>query len=582
MSRGGRKPRNRANPALQPVAGWRRSSVVGLMAVGAVLLLGRAFELQVTDREFLQSEGAKRSVRTIEIPAYRGAIRDRSGEPLALSAPVDSVWAVPGELLAAGEYIAPLARLLDTTPAALRSELEGRTGRQFVWLKRHLPPAEAARVTALGAPGVFATREYRRYYPSGEIAAQIVGITNIDGRGIEGMEAAHDAMLSGRAGSRRVVRARDGRVVEEFGDMKPAHPGEDLRLSIDLRMQYLAHRELKAAVQRHDAKGGMVVVADAITGEVLAMASQPGFNPNRRDSMPPGAMRNRVITDIFEPGSSIKPLLVAQALDIGAISPDMRIDTGNGLMRVGRLTVRDVSRYGEVDLARMLHKSSNVGAVKIGLELGPEGVYNGYQRFGIGEPLYSGFPGESTGVFRFWMDWGQIGTATASYGYGLSLSALHLVRAYAAIANGGLMPHMRLTSAEAPVPPQRAVSRDAADRVRRMLAGVVSIDGTGLRAAVPGYTVAGKTGTVRKIGESGYEANRHQSLFIGMLPAEQPRLVGLVMIDEPRSGAYYGGEVAAPVFSAVMQGAAHWLQLPPEQHTPGVTTAATPPRGPNT
>lgn len=570
----------RSNPALRPAAAWRRYLVVSLMVVGATALLGRAWELQVTDREFLQNEGAKRALRTVEVPAYRGVIRDRNGEPLALSAPVDSVWAVPADLLAAEDYLVPLARLLDMPAARLRQDLESRRGRQFVWLKRHLPPAEAERVTALRAPGVFTTREYRRYYPAGEITAQLVGLTNIDGRGIEGMEAAHDAVLAGRPGARRVLRARDGRVVEAVGELKAAEPGEDLVLSIDLRMQYLAYRELKAAVQRHDAKGGMVVIADARTGELLAMASQPGFNPNRREGMPAGAMRNRVITDVFEPGSIIKPLLVAQGLETGHISADTRIDTGNGLMRVGRLMVRDVGRYGEVDLARMLHKSSNVGAVKIGLEMGPETVYAGYQRFGIGEPLYVGFPGEATGVYRFWMDWGEIGTATAAYGYGMSLSALHLVRAYAALANEGLMPQLRLTAAEAPVPPQRAVSALTAQRVLRMLAGVVSIDGTGLRAAVPGYTVAGKTGTVRKIGEGGYQADRHQSLFVGMLPADRPRLVGLVMIDEPRSGAYYGGEVAAPVFSAVMQGAAHWMQLAPQALPRGVTTAAADSRDP--
>lgn len=554
------------NHRVQPVAPWRRVVALGILGLGALAVTGRAFQLQVLENDFLAREGAKRHVRTVSLPGHRGAIRDRRGEPLALSAPVDSVWAVPSELLAAPEYLAAVAKVLKLTPRDLTKYLTDRATRQFVYLHRQLPPDEAQRVLAIKAPGVFANREYRRYYPAGEVAGQLVGFTDLDGKGQEGMESAHDSELRGTEGSRRVIRDAKGRIVEDTADEVPATAGGDLRLSIDLRLQYLAYRELKATVQNQKAKGGLVVVADARSGEVLAIASQPGFNPNNPDERLPSNMRNRAIVDTFEPGSTVKPLLVAQALDIGAYRPNAHIDTGPGWFQVGRLTVRDIHPEGDVDLAVLLAKSSNVGAAKIGLAMGAENVWSGYQKFGLGEPVHSGFPGESSPLLRPYGQWGTIATATASYGYGLSLNALHLVRAYCALANDGLMPQLRLTSGEAAEPPQRAVSRETARELRTMLEAVVTRDGTGIRAAIPGYKVAGKTGTVRKVSESGgYADDRHQSVFIGMVPADHPRLVGLVMIDEPGAGQYYGGVVAAPVFSTVMQGALRLLQIPPEE-----------------
>lgn len=565
--------RARRKPQVKTVPPWRRHSVTALIVAASTLLALRAFDLQVLDRAFLENESAKRALRHVEIPAHRGAIRDRNGEPLAVSAPVESIWVVPGDLLAAPDYLAPLANLLDRDVESLRAELAARSERRFYWLERHLSPAKARRIKALEAPGVASAREYRRFYPTGEIAAHLVGLTNIDGKGLEGFEAAANDALSGRPGKRRVVRARDGRVVDAGVELKPARPGQEIRLSIDLRLQYLAHRELKAAVQRHGAAGGMVLVADVQTGDILAMTNAPGFNPNDRENIREARMRNRAVADLFEPGSTVKPLLVAHALDAGLVAPNATYDTGDGWTQVGRLTVQDVSAYGVVDLARLLQKSSNVGAAKLGLDIGAEAVFTAYQRFGFGQPLYFDFPGSRPGLLRFWRDWGEVTTATAAYGYGVSTSAVHLLRAYAALARDGEMPGLRLRADQPVMPPERVISADVARRVRRMLEGVVSEAGTAPQAAVPGFRVAGKTGTVRKVGAGGYAEDRHQGLFVGMLPAEDPRLVGLVMIDEPTRGEYYGGATAGPVFSRVMQGAAHWMQLAPRAPSaPGFTT----------
>lgn len=554
------------------VASWRLSAVLGVLALGAGIVLARAFELQVVQRDFLTAEGNKRALRTVTVPAHRGAIRDRRGEPLALSAPVESLWVIPAELLAAPEYLPALSKLLGFGSGELRKFLRERKDRHFVYLRRHQSPDEARRVLALKAPGVFSQREYRRYYPAGEVAGHVVGFTNVDGRGQEGMEAAQDAFLRGKAGARRVVRDRSGRIVEESGDFEPTQPGRDLALTLDLRLQYVAYRELKAAVRDHHARGGLIVVLDAQSGEILAMANQPGYNPNRPDDRDSSGLRNRAVTDLFEPGSTVKPLLVATALELGRYRPDSRIDTDPGYFKVGSLTVRDKHPNGELSLARLLSRSSNVGAARIGLALGPEALWGGYQKFGLGDPVASGYPGEAIGVLRDPGQWGQIATATASYGYGLSVNALQLARAYAALANDGLLPALRLVLGAAPVPPQRAVSAKVARQVRRLMEEVTIGEGTGVRASVPGYRVSGKTGTVRKPIAGGYAEDRHQSVFIGMVPAEQPRLVGLVMIDEPGRELYYGGQVAGPVFSRVMQAAVRQLQLAPDG-VPVTTTA---------
>ncbi len=552
--------------APQPVAAWRRWFVLGLLAAGALAVVSRAFYLQVMTREFLVTEGDKRHIRTLNLAGLRGAVLDRNGNALALSAPVDSLWAVPEDLLtpAAEPYRVALAEMLGKTPELLEQFLrkQAAADRRFVYLLKTQNPDIISRILKLKAPGVFAERGYSRYYPSGEVVGQVVGFCGLEGHGLEGLEKAFDEALTGEPGFRRVIRSRDGKVVEDTGTEKLARAGTDLKLTLDLRVQYLAYRELTAAVERNKAQGGMIVIAEVKTGDILAVAALPAYNPNNPEDRKSG-LRNRAITDRLEPGSTIKPLMVAQALETHAFNAQSLIDTGPGYLQVGSWTVRDTHPVGVVDLAKLLAKSSNVGAALMGLKMGSQTLYEGYQNFGIGESIGLGFPGEVTGVLHPANKWRESDIAAAAYGYGVSMSALHLVRAYAALGNGGLMPQLSLVHRDRLPPLRRATSAASANAVLAMMRGVVSLDGTGSRAAVPGYSVAGKTGTVRKLKlTGGYEDSRHWSAFVGLIPANDPQLVGLVFVDEPTAGAYYGGLVAAPVFSAVMGGAARLLQIP--------------------
>jgi cell division protein FtsI (penicillin-binding protein 3) len=561
------QPRKSVPPGTpQPVSAWRRGFVLALLGVGALTVLSRAFYLQVMTRDFLVTEGDKRHIRNLALPGLRGAVLDRNGDALALSAPVDSIWAVPEELLTpeAAPYRDALAEMLDKKPKALESFLrkQADADRRFVYLLKYQNPEVAERILKLKAPGVFAERSYSRYYPSGEVVGQVVGFCGIEGTGLEGLEKAFDDTLTGEQGLRRVIRSRDGKVVEDNGTEKPARPGHDLQLTLDLRVQYLAYRELAAAVERNKAQGGMIVVAEVKTGNILAVAASPAYNPNNPVDRKTG-LRNRAITDRLEPGSTIKPLMVATALETGAFRSESRIDTGPGYMQIGRWTVRDIHPHGVVDLPRLLAVSSNVGAAIMGLKMGPQALWAGYSHFGIGEPIKLGFPGEVTGVLHAPDKWRESDIAAAAYGYGVSMSALHLVRAYAALGNAGLMPQLSLVQRAQLPAATRAVSSSSANAVLDMMRGVVSLDGTGSKAAVPGYSVAGKTGTVRKLkATGGYETNSHWSAFVGLIPANDPQLVGVVFVDEPTKGGYTGGTVAAPVFSAVMGGAARLLQIP--------------------
>lgn len=553
--------------AAQPVAPWRRWFVIGLLGLMATGVVVRAFYLQVMTREFLVTEGDKRHIRTLKVAGLRGAVLDRNGTPLALSAPVDSLWAVPEDLLKpeAGAHRQALAQLLGKQPKVLERFLrqQADADRRFVYLLKGQNPEIIERILKLKAPGVFAERSYSRYYPSGEVVGQVVGFCGLEGHGLEGLEKAFDSTLTGEPGFRRVIRSRDGKVVEDTGTEKAARPGHDLKLTLDQRVQYLAYRELAAAVARNKAQGGMIVVAEVKTGDILAVAALPAYNPNNPEDRKSG-LRNRAITDRLEPGSTIKPLMVALALETGTYKSQSLIDTGPGYLQIGgKWTVRDIHPEGVVDLPKLLAKSSNVGAAMMGLKIGPQALYAGYRNFGIGEPVALGFPGEATGVMHPANRWREADIAAAAYGYGVSMSALHLVRAYAALGNGGLMPQLSLVHRDHLAPMPRAVTSTSAKAVMEMMQGVVSLDGTGSRAAVPGYSVAGKTGTVRKLKSSGgYEDRRHWSAFVGLIPANDPQLVGLVFVDEPTAGAYYGGLVAAPVFSAVMGGAARLLQIP--------------------
>ena len=543
---------------------YRRVLLLAAFAAALGALLWRALDLQVFDRQFLQGQGKARHLRVVSIPAHRGMILDRNGEPLAVSTPVDSVWANPQTLVPARAYLAPLARILGTDTDALLRRLARRPGREFVYLKRHVRPEVAAQVKALGAPGVYLQREYRRYYPDGEVAAHVLGFTDIDDRGQEGMELAYDEWLRGEPGKKRVLKDGRRRIVDDVERISAPRPGKNLVLSIDRRIQYLAYRELKAAVQRHRARGGSVVVLDAVTGEVLAMANQPSFNPNNRVRLKPAQTRNRALTDVFEPGSTMKPFTIAAALESGRYRPDTPVDTRPGLFRVGRNTVRDVHDYGLLDVTGVIRKSSNVGAAKIALSLPPERLWAQFDSLGFGRVTASGFPGEAAGLLAHYSRWHRIEQATMAFGYGLSVTPLQLARAYAAIAGDGRLPEVSLLRRDGRAEARTVFSAATARALRHMLEEATGPEGTGGRARVAGYRVAGKTGTVHKSTAGGYAEDRYYSVFAGLAPASRPRLVAVVVINEPRDGEYYGGKVAAPVFSRVMAGALRLLNVAPD------------------
>lgn len=543
---------------------WRRILVQGvfLLALGALVV--RAVDLQVGQREFLRGEGDARHLRVVPVPAHRGMILDRNGEPLAVSTPVDSVWANPGEVLAAPEYLDALARVLEMKAPDLRARFEGREGRGFVWLRRHVMPEVADRLRALDAPGVYLQREYRRYYPPGEVTAHILGYTNIDDRGQEGLELAFEEWLTGTPGARRVLRDRLGRVIRDVESISPARPGRDLTLSVDQRIQYLAYRELKAAVLATGARGGSVVVLDPRTGEVIAMVNQPSFNPNNRGNLRSETSRNRAVTDVFEPGSSLKPFTVAAALESGRFTAETQLDTAPGHFRVGNHTVRDVNNYGRIDLTTLLSKSSNIGAAKLALALPPKEIWGVLQTAGFGQTTGSGFPGEAGGHLGNWSRWSEVERATLSFGYGISVTPLQLAQAYGALATDGRVVTPTFVKVSAAADGQRVMSEATVRQVRRMLEAVTVTGGTGTRAAVDGYRVAGKTGTSRKSIRGGYSDERFMAVFAGLAPASDPRLVMVVVIDEPTGGDYYGGQIAAPVFGKVMAGALRLLNVAPD------------------
>ena len=546
---------------------WRRGRTA-LMIVGFVLgglvLEGRVLYLQSIRGEFLAAQGDDRYLRTVEITAHRGTITDRHGEPLAVSTPVDSIWADPGDLAPALDRLPELAEVVEVEEDWLVRQITSNLDREFVYLRRHLPPEHAARVLQLGIPGVSTFREYRRYYPAGEVVGHLLGFTNIDDVGQEGLEFEFDYWLSGQNGSKRVLRDRLGRIVEDVELVKPARPGRTLRASLDLRLQYLAYRELKQAVAENDAISGSVVMLDPATGEVLAMVNQPSYNPNNRTQLDPSRYRNRAITDIFEPGSSIKPFVVAAALESGLYRPDSIIDTSPGSLWLdGRVITKDTNDLGEIDLTTILARSSNVGAAKLALQLDQAHLWSTLSRLGLGRVTESGFPGESAGVLQDVHYWNPVGQATLSYGYGISVTALQLAQAYAAIAAAGVRRPVSLLALDEAEEGEQVLSARTAATLQSMLETVVA-RGTGRRAAVANFRVAGKTGTAWKSGNGGYFGDRYLAVFGGFAPVSDPRLVTVVVIDEPRGTAYYGGEVAAPVFSRIVAGALRVLSVPPD------------------
>lgn len=543
---------------------FRRRLIVFIFVLAAGVLVWRGLYLQILNKDFLLKEGNARSLRVVTIPAHRGMITDRNNEPLAISTPVDSVWATPRQVLQNPDLIPELASLLGMQPTALLQMLTERIGREFVYLRRHVHPDVAQAVNALGIYGIYLQQEFRRYYPAGEVTAHLVGFTNVDDSGQEGIELAYDNWLKGVSGEKRVLKDRLGRTIRDVESIRPSNPGNTMALSIDRRVQYLAYRELAAAVKQFNARSGTLVLMDSTTGEVIAMVVHPSYNPNNRSGLRSEHFRNRALTDIFEPGSTLKPFTAAAALTSGLYDTETIIDTRPGSLRVSNHLIRDISNFGELDITGIIQKSSNVGASKIGLALGPEPLWHLLRTVGFGDLTGTGFPGESPGMLANYTNWRELDLASISFGHGLAVTAVQLAQAYAVLAADGILRPVSLLKTEADVPGERVIAADVSRKVRGMLESVVGPGGTGQRANVPFYHVAGKTGTAHKAESGGYAENRYMSLFAGMAPASNPKLVLVVIIDEPTSGQHFGGQVAAPVFSGVMQGALRILDIAPD------------------
>jgi cell division protein FtsI (penicillin-binding protein 3) len=538
----------------------RLNVLAGVLGLCGVVLVGRAAQMQLLNEDFYQQKGDARFVREIPIATSRGMIMDRNGEPLAVSTPVESIWANPKELLQHPERLPELAKALGIPQDVLTQRVAQRSGKEFVYLRRHINPDDAQAVVQRGIPGVHAQREFRRYYPHGEVMAHALGFTNIDDRGQEGLELAFDSWLTGKPGLQKVIRDRHGRIVENVDLIRAAEPGKDLTLSIDRRIQYLAYRELKAALLANQASSGSVVVLDIPTGEILAMVNQPAYNPNAREAAIPGTHRNRALTDVVEPGSVIKAITVAAALEDG-VDPGIVVPTTP--LVVSGHPIRDVHDYGPVTLERLLQKSSNIGASRLALNMSNAHFHDVLHRFGFGESTGSGFPGESAGVLAPPRSWGQLEKATISYGYGLSVTPLQIAQAYAALANDGrLMPPTFVKGGGQAG--RQVMDPQIARRVLHMLESVTEPGGSATRAAVRGYHVGGKTGTSRKFTRGGYE-KKYISLFAGVVPLDRPKFAMVVVIHNPSGRDYYGGLVSAPVFHNVMDGALRLMDVPPDR-----------------
>jgi cell division protein FtsI (penicillin-binding protein 3) len=542
---------------------WRARLLLGVLLAWFIALTGRSLYLQGLNHDFLQQKGESRYGRVIELSATRGRIVDRHNEPLAISTPVESVAASPADVELSPVELKRLARLLETDVAELEKKLAD-TQREFVYLKRQLPPDDAARVVALGIPGIFLQREYRRYYPAGEVTAHLIGFTDVDGKGQEALELAFEEQLAGQPGNRRVIKDRRGHIIEDVDSIRLPRDGGTLRLSIDAKLQYLAFRELKSAVAAHRARAGGIVVLDVSTGEVLAMVNLPSYNPNNRGKFDPRRTRNRAVTDLFEPGSTLKPFTAAAALQAGTVNPESVIQTAPGQLAIGNRVIRDAHPQGLLTVAQVIQKSSNIGAAKMALGLKPETLWSLFHQVGFGMPPQTKFPGEVSGRLRAYAGWRPIEQATMSYGHGISVSLLQLARAYLIFATDGELKPVTLVRRDAPAEGAQVISPDTARAVRRMLEMATGPGGTAPRAQVTGYRVAGKTGTAHKLEGKSYAPDKYVSSFVGFAPASRPRLIVAVMIDEPRAGQYYGGTVAAPVFSQVMAGSLRLLAVAPD------------------
>lgn len=541
---------------------WRSRFVLGALLCGSLGLGIRALYLQAVNHEFLQEKGESRYGRVIELPSVRGRITDRHGDVLAMSSPVKSIWAIPEDAAKLNQsQLHDLAAMLDMDAREITRKLT--TDKDFIFIKRQVSPEIAEQIASMKLPGIHDQKEYRRFYPGGEVAAHVMGFTGIDDRGQEGMELAYQNVLAGKPGSRRVIKDRRGNIVEDVGSIKSPIEGKDITLALDSKIQYLAYSALKQAIQEHKAKAGGIVVLDSKTGEILALVNMPTFNPNNRGKLSGDQLRNRALTDTYEPGSTMKPFTAALALDKGKFTFNTLINCAPGRMTIGTATISDAHALGTLTVAGVIQKSSNIGAAKMALTFAPETMWKMFDDLGFGSPLKLGFPGEVGGRLRPAKSWHPIEQATMSYGHGISVSLMQMANAYQVFARDGDMVPLSLVKVDTPPSGRQIFSPKTARDVRAMMEMVVSPEGTAVKAQVPGYRVGGKTGTAYKL-EGGRYTRRYVASFIGIAPISDPRLVVAVMIDEPSNGKHYGGEVAAPVFSQVTGGALRALNIPPD------------------
>ncbi len=553
------------NPLLRlDLQRWRMRLVMALVFGGFAALTARAAYLQGWQNDFLNKQGDMRVQRVVEIPAHRGMITDRRGEPLAISTPVESIWVDPREAGATPHQMKALASKLDLDTKSVARAF-ARHGRAFVYLKRQVQPEVADAVLAMKIGGVHSIPEYRRYYPAGNALSQVLGITGADDNGLDGLEYAYQSWLTGEPGAKRVIKDRMGNTIEDLEQVRPPRHGKDLTLSLNMQLQYLAFRELSAAVSENRAKAGALVAIDARTGEILALANVPAYNPNNRATMSPKRDRNRAVTDTYEPGSTIKPFLIAAALQDGTVTPRTLIDTDPGWLEIGHKRIHDVHNKGLISVAQVIQISSNIGAAKISLEMKSEDYWNMLSKVGFGTPPEAGFPGEAVGKLRPYQEWRPIEKATMAFGMGMSVSLLQLAHGYCAFADNGVLPKLTILKRTGPEQGTRVMSAKTATEVRAMLEMVTQPEGTAPEARIPGYRVGGKTGTAHKAIAGGYSPTRYIASFVGMAPMSNPRVVIAVMIDEPSGKDYYGGLVAAPVFSKVMADALRLMAIPPDK-----------------
>lgn len=561
---------------------WRFRLVLALLALMVGAIVWRIVDLHVIDHDFLQAHGDARSVRHIPIPAHRGLITDRNGEPLAVSTPVTTLWANGKELFKAQERWGDLAAALGQEPGSFSRRLTQAQDREFMYLVRGLTPEQGQRILDLKVPGVYGLEEFRRFYPAGEVTAHVVGFTDVDDKGREGVELAFEEWLAGVPGKRQVLKDRRGRLIKDVQVTQNAKAGKTLALSIDLRLQYLAHRELRNALIEQGAKAGSLVMIDVKTGEILAMVNQPSYNPNNRRNLQPAAMRNRAMIDVFEPGSTVKPISMAAALQTGRWKPEDKVEVYPGSLQIGRYTIKDVSKtQGPIlDLTGILINSSNVGMSKIAFDIGGETIHDMMAKVGFGQDTGLGFPGERVGELPNHREWRKAETATLSYGYGVSVTAIQLAHAYATLANNGMVLPLSMTRVDRQPVGAQVVPPEVAKNLQVMLQQVIEAPRGVFRAQVPGYHVSGKSGTARKasVGTKGYTENAYRSMFAGFAPSTNPRIAMMVVIDEPSKGGYFGGLVSAPVFSKVMAGSLRLMNITPDNLPPPVDPAAPQPQ----